>query len=66
MFGYIIIKKKDYEKLTAELIKTSGYLVEAVEENKRLFDSRNRRLTTPRADANGVMRRRNGEFAEYG
>lgn len=41
-----------------------GRLAEAREENKRLFDQHNKRLTKPKPDKNGVLRDNNGRFAK--
>lgn len=38
-------------------------LKEAIEENKRLFDYHNKRLTKPKPDKNGVLRNKDGTFA---
>ena len=71
MFGYTLIKTKELDDLISkndnqffDLVRLKEELRHAHEENNRLFNFHNKRLTKPKKDKNGVLRNPDGTFAK--
>ena len=71
MFGFTLIKIKELNGLISkndkqffDLVILKEDLRLAHQENKRLFDFHNKRLTKPKKDKNGVLRNPDGTFAK--